>query len=335
MKNENPLISVIVPVYNAENYLHLCIGSLLTQTHKNLEIILVNDGSKDSSLNICREYADKDKRIKVIDKPNTGVSDTRNIGIEAAKGEYIMFCDSDDCVAPDWCRCLLEAQTDEMLTMCKYQIVNTEEMTERLLDREEEQKDGEVVYIDRRDFIFYRDRGFFSPVNKLFIKSVVEEHNIKFPIEISLGEDLAFVLAYLKASKGNIRLIPNVLYYYRTTGADSLSRKAPTVEQCCVFYQMLTSAMLELGVERADAWCCRDNIVMQDFEKRLIKIADDNNSSFWKKYHMIKQSMHTEAYRDCCRNAVISPNQVYQWMLRNRNALLLLLYFQLRKRAST
>lgn len=334
MKNENPLISVIVPVYNAENYLHLCIASLLAQTHKNLEIILVNDGSKDSSLSICRGYADKDKRIKVIDKPNTGVSDTRNIGIEAAKGEYIMFCDSDDCVAPDWCRCLLEAQTDEMLTMCKYQIVDTEEMTERLLDREEEQKDGEVVYIDRRDFIFYRDRGFFFPVNKLFIKSVVEEHNIKFPIEISLGEDLAFVLAYLKASKGNIRLIPNVLYYYRTTGQDSLSRKAPTVEQCEMFYQMLTSAMTALSVENKEAWKCRDEIVVQDFEKRFFAISHDNRYSSYKKYKLVKQAMNTEAYSICCKNTTVSSNKVYQWMLSHRKAFLLTIYLKLRERSA-
>ena len=91
-----PKISIIVPVYNVEKYIEKCIISLIEQTMKDIEIILVNDGSTDNSLKICQKYAQKDKRILLIDKQNTGVSDTRNVGIERANGEYIMFVDSDD-----------------------------------------------------------------------------------------------------------------------------------------------------------------------------------------------------------------------------------------------
>lgn len=97
----NKKVSVIIPVYNVEKYLEECIESVLKQTYKNLEIILVDDGSKDNSGNICDEYAKKDERIKVIHKTNGGLSDARNAGIDIAKGEYITFLDSDDFIEED------------------------------------------------------------------------------------------------------------------------------------------------------------------------------------------------------------------------------------------
>lgn len=92
----NDLISVIVPVYNTEKYLRKCIESILSQSYKNIELLLINDGSTDSSAEICREYLDKDKRCYYFEKENGGLSDARNYGIERAKGEYITFVDSDD-----------------------------------------------------------------------------------------------------------------------------------------------------------------------------------------------------------------------------------------------
>ena len=93
---DNDLISIVVPLYNVENYLKECIDSILTQSYHNLEIILVDDGSTDNSGKICDNYAKKDSRIKVIHKENGGASDARNYGIKEAKGKYIQFTDSDD-----------------------------------------------------------------------------------------------------------------------------------------------------------------------------------------------------------------------------------------------
>ncbi|MFB4033578.1 glycosyltransferase family 2 protein, partial [Streptococcus pneumoniae] len=93
---ENQLISVIVPVYNVEEYLKQCLDSILEQTFSNYEVILVNDGSTDSSGLICQEYAEKDTRIRYFEKENGGLSDARNYGIEQAQGEYLTFVDSDD-----------------------------------------------------------------------------------------------------------------------------------------------------------------------------------------------------------------------------------------------
>lgn len=98
---EEKLISIIVPVYNVEKYLKECIDSVISQTYKNLEIILVDDGSTDKSGEICDEYSKKDSRIKVIHKENGGLSDARNVALDIAKGEYIGFVDSDDYVEKD------------------------------------------------------------------------------------------------------------------------------------------------------------------------------------------------------------------------------------------
>ena len=96
MENNNPTISVIVPVYNAEKYLSRCIDSILVQTFTCFELLLVDDGSTDCSGRICDEYAKRDTRIRVIHKENGGVSSARNLGLDNAKGEWICFCDSDD-----------------------------------------------------------------------------------------------------------------------------------------------------------------------------------------------------------------------------------------------
>lgn len=93
---ENQLISVILPIYNVENYLRQCLDSIIEQTFHNLEILLVNDGSTDGSGKICQEYLKKDSRIRYFEKENGGLSDARNYGIERAQGEYITFIDSDD-----------------------------------------------------------------------------------------------------------------------------------------------------------------------------------------------------------------------------------------------
>ena len=96
-----PLISVIVPIYNVEKYLDRCVDSIINQTYKNLEIILVDDGSPDNCPQMCDDYAKKDSRIKVVHKENGGLSDARNVGMEVATGEYVSFIDSDDYISLD------------------------------------------------------------------------------------------------------------------------------------------------------------------------------------------------------------------------------------------
>ena len=118
------LISVIVPVYNTEKYLEKCVMSILNQTYKNLEIILIDDGSTDNSPQICDSLAEKDNRITVIHQPNGGVSSARNTGLDNTHGDYIMFVDSDDYIAPNMIEFLSENIGDTDIAMCGYNSVD-------------------------------------------------------------------------------------------------------------------------------------------------------------------------------------------------------------------
>lgn len=109
----NPLISIIVPIYNSEKTLKKCLNSIINQTYVDWELLLINDGSKDNSGNICDEYAIIDRRIKVFYKENGGVSSARNLGLDNACGDWVTFCDSDDFVFPDWLSNYVENISDE------------------------------------------------------------------------------------------------------------------------------------------------------------------------------------------------------------------------------
>ncbi|NLL62102.1 MAG: glycosyltransferase [Candidatus Atribacteria bacterium] len=128
VSEKQPLISVIVPIYNAEKYLPKCIESIQNQTYRNLEIILINDGSTDNSLAICYEYSEKDKRIIVIAQENEGAFSARNSGLDIATGDYIGFVDNDDYIAPDMYQRLLTAclENDADISECGYYEVNEE-----------------------------------------------------------------------------------------------------------------------------------------------------------------------------------------------------------------
>lgn len=125
MNCNNPLVTVIVPVYKVEPYLRRCLDSIVNQTYKNLEIILIDDGSPDNCGVICDEYAENDKRIKVIHKKNGGLSSARNVGLDIFKGEYVSFVDSDDVVSLDMIEYLYDLLSDNNaeISVCLHEIV--------------------------------------------------------------------------------------------------------------------------------------------------------------------------------------------------------------------
>jgi len=215
-----PKISVIVPVYNSEKYLRRCIDSLLTQSFTNFEIIAVNDGSTDNSLEILREYKAKDSRIIVIDKPNEGVSATRNCGIEVAKGEYIMFCDSDDFVHPQFCELLLDAaaNNNEDFVVCGSKRTNNSSIDKRTYSLNEYQN---VSYY----YLF--QYGLTAPIwNKIYKTKVIKDNNIKFDTSFLVAEDVLFNSRYLQYCKGCV-FINHILYYYYNNESSALHKYYP------------------------------------------------------------------------------------------------------------
>lgn len=180
------MISVIVPIYNVEKYLSKCIESIIDQTYKDLEIILVDDGSTDSSGKICDEFASKDNRIKVIHKKNSGVSSARNQGLDKANGNYIAFVDSDDYIEKNMYEKMINIMNkyDVDIVSCNYNHVNGKIEPFFSLD-EDEYIDNKTDLIEK---IFQYKNYDMILFNKLYKRYVWS--NIRFPVGINLAEDL-------------------------------------------------------------------------------------------------------------------------------------------------
>lgn len=211
------LVSIIVPIYNTENFLRECIESILNQSYKDIELILVDDGSKDGSLVLCDDYKRRDKRIKVITKKNTGVSDTRNVGVAASKGTYICFVDSDDVVKPTYVETLLEGVTAEGVDVA---YCNFEHLYEnRRIPKEPRLASGVYTFAELESKII--DDGKLSGVlfgsawMAIYKKSIIDNYDIKFNPKIKINEDGIFNIEYCMKSAKIQMLSEAYLYEYR------------------------------------------------------------------------------------------------------------------------
>lgn len=186
-----PQISVIVPVYNAERYLHRCVDSILSQTFSDFELLLINDGSKDSSGAICDEYAAKDPRVRVFHKENGGVSNARNTGLKEANSEFILFLDSDDRYTPDCIQTLISLELNNDFD-CIIFGIKQDSGSDWSPKENTCYKSVKELLIDYSELL---DSELLSPcVNKLYKKNLVYNN---FNENISYGEDLVFCLDYL------------------------------------------------------------------------------------------------------------------------------------------
>ncbi len=213
----NEKISIIVPIYNTEKYLKKCIKSLVNQTYKNLEIILINDGSTDSSLSICRNFAKKDSRIIVIDKENQGLILTRKKGIEAASSKYVSFIDSDDFLKLDAIEIAAKALFENNADVVCFGVI-------RKLGFLTRETPNSAFIAEHDEFMeaYYKSyfgQMFFSPNawGKLYKKDLF--NNVTYE-NIFFGEDLLLNLQIMcKAEK--VVSIPDCLYFYRANGGTS------------------------------------------------------------------------------------------------------------------
>lgn len=200
------LISIIVPVYNGERYLPECIESILKQSYANFELILVNDGSSDGSLEICERYGAQDQRIRILSHPNCGAARTRQRGFQQAKGSYIAYIDSDDWIAEDYLETLYRAMTEE-----KADVVCCNSIDEGILNaaipyRHRVEKKEELL-----EAFFSGKRYAFCLWAKLYRREILE--GMVFP-DLKYGEDLYYVTeVFQKAEK--ILLLDYAGYYYR------------------------------------------------------------------------------------------------------------------------
>lgn len=208
-----PEISIIVPVYKVEKYLHRCVDSILAQTFTDFELLLIDDGSPDLSGAICDEYAAKDDRIRVFHKENGGVSSARNLGLDNAQGKYIMFCDSDDSVDPQWCEKLYEHVHGDCLPICQFIVKDAADKT----INHSNSKAGVFDAIDLPSIWIW------TCWRAIYLSQIICDNNLRFNESISFSEDLMFNVDYLTIV-GQYEVIEECLYnYYVVT--ESLSRK--------------------------------------------------------------------------------------------------------------
>lgn len=222
---DTPVISVIIPVYNAEQYLVNCLDSLLSQTLKDFEVLLINDGSSDKSGKICDKYAEYDKRIKVFHKENGGVSSARNIGLKNAVGKWVTFLDSDDELTLDALEYLINIvniQSDLDLVLAGYDTINCK--TGVILST------SNIPFVSKqinRDYaiglMYHSDFYLCFICSKLYKNSIIKKYNLCFDESLYYSEDRLFIIKYLCYCRNYIQYSTKSIYkyYIRSEGAMS------------------------------------------------------------------------------------------------------------------
>ncbi len=220
------LVSIIIPIYNAELYLVDCLESVIKQSYKNLEILLINDGSTDNSDKICIDYQQKDDRIRYFNNSNHGVSYTRNYGISASKGDYVIFIDSDDICHINMVERLILSckENDTDISICGIDaFYDTPSNVVKVFNEDNR-------YLDINSFLtevvlkHQTDIYIGGPYNKIFKKTILDLYNVRFLEGRMFAEDFMFVLDYLKCCK-TVSIVGTELYYYRRNAINSLTYK--------------------------------------------------------------------------------------------------------------
>ncbi len=213
------LVSIIIPIYNAAAYLKRCLDSVLRQTFQNLEIILVNDGSQDESLEICKEYAHKDLRIYVLSIKNSGVSVSRNLALDIARGKYIRFVDSDDWITCDSTEILVRKaeETDSDFVIADFYRVGGKRYSIKTHVKEEN-------VMNRKDFAFHmmqEPADFYYGVlwNKLYRRDLIQKNHLRCQEGLNWCEDFLFNLSYIRQAERFCAVQAPIYYYVKNKGS--------------------------------------------------------------------------------------------------------------------
>lgn len=240
MENKNPKISVIVPVYNVEKYLRRCIDSILAQTFTDFELLLIDDGSKDQSGEICDDYAESDKRFVVIHQENHGVSKTRQKALDMVSTDYVAFIDPDDYIEKDYLEKLYNAadKTNADLVWCDYVENRLNSDTVHPCDLSDKSRVGLLRGI--------LDSKFSAVLwNKLFRASIIKDNNICFEASLKTAEDILFVSKFIGHSS-RFSYVNNALYNYNMSNENSAINKFSTLKFKTDYASMLNCLIVEL-----------------------------------------------------------------------------------------
>lgn len=242
MKFSNPKISVIIPVYNAEKTLVRCVDSILAQTFKNFELLLIDDGSKDRSGAICDEYVRKDERVKVWHKENGGVSSARNVGLDNARGEWVTFSDSDDWVCDDWLSTFADNLEENDAVVTEFNVVTLDRILPSAMDCQSDVPAHVADYLNKK-----RNFGFLWC--KCFNRSLIEKNMLRFDEKLRFLEDEDFVCRYWAKSK-KIKVVNHVTYNYVFPNYDDKYGKVDCFD---VYFSLLKTAIEFINYNSSDS----------------------------------------------------------------------------------
>ena len=272
-----PKITVIVPVYNAASYLEACIESLLDQSFKDFEVILINDGSSDDSPSICERYRDADERIRVINKPNGGVSSARNQGLKAVRGEWVAFVDADDTVGTEYLKSLYDSIGEEEENLLVVQGIE---------ERWVEKDFCQVLDYPNKDFYTHDNlHKIFSvgtlrltsySVAKLFNNKIIENNHLRFHKDIQYAEDAIFVLSYL-CCVNHVRYVAGCEYHYMIRETpQNLTQKINSFEaekRMIDERKHLASRIAEIhGLDDAGVASLREILAQHSFQRMIMSL---------------------------------------------------------------
>lgn len=294
------LVSVVIPVYNVEEYLDECLASVVHQSYTCLDIIVIDDGSTDKSGEICDKYAQQDNRIRVCHKKNEGVSAARNMGIDMALGEYLIFVDSDDMIHENMIEIYMEYISNQYNLVCD--ITSDYSVWTNL---PEKLKNKKMEIVAQKEFMSYFCRDYVNaPFNKIYNLKIIKNNSIYFPVDKNLGEDLYFNLEYYSQSTKDYQIIPYPLYFYRENRTGSLSNVYNTDLFCIqkeLFYE------IKSFLERADIWNAQNQKIYYTlfFERLYLttQIYKKNNINY---SCVLKDSVWDEVWNECKKRHVLT-----------------------------
>lgn len=290
---DSPVISVIVPIYQAEKYMRRCLDSIRAQTFSDFEAILVEDGSSDASGQICDEYAEQDSRFRVIHKEHEGVSIARQTGLDSAKGKYVIHADCDDWVEPEWLQSLydkIEADNADMV-FCDF---------ERVFVNRSEPSVQRPSSMDNTDILadLLVDRLMGVCWNKLIRTECFRRFNISFVPNMSFMEDL-FVVCMLLVNGIKVSYLPKILYHYDlSTNTSSLTRNNNYKDHIISYFYFIDSLSPVLSSNKYGAgWFYRKSKV-----KELIFRTLDGEYDIYNTYKEINSRYIQESRATRCRS---------------------------------
>ncbi|MHC1749577.1 MAG: glycosyltransferase [Cellulosilyticaceae bacterium] len=336
-------VSIILPIYNVEVYLERSIESVRHQTLQELEIILVNDGSEDGSLKICKEYEKKDKRIRVIDKCNGGVSSARNAGLKIANGKYIAFLDPDDYVEINMYERMYNKiiENNNDMCMCNYIIMNEGKQIhiENNLEEEVISQDRIKSYVipqlvgaeritEKKGMERFRSNWIY-----LYKKEVIDKNNLKFIEGLAIGEDFLFNLDYMEKIKRIV--IDRNYYYYYCINNNSIMKKYK--KNSWEIYKTIINELNKRFPSENQRYniAQRLNVIkIKYFLDVIINECNNLNNRFINKIIKLNNIFNDDEIKGAVNNYVYTnshiKDNVILFLLRNNCIILLYIYYKIR-----